>query len=81
MSPTDLTNLDTLTTSIKNLGHFNTEADAINYLNTLPICADTKIIHAHLTYGNENKPSTITMIQNIKDSWTRQILFKDDKIQ
>ena len=81
MSPTDLTNLDTLTTSIKNLGHFNTEADAINYLKTLPICADTKIIHAHLTYGNENNPSTITMIQNIKDSWTRQILFRDDKVQ
>lgn len=81
MSPTDLTDLDTLTTSIKNLGHFNTEADAINYLKTLPICADTKIIHAHLTYGNENNPSTITMIQNIKDSWTRQILFRDDKVQ
>ena len=81
MSPTDLTNLDTLTTSIKNLGHFNAEADAINYLKTLPICADTKIIHAHLTYGNENNPSTITMIQNIKDSWTRQILFRDDKVQ
>lgn len=81
MSPTDLTDLDTLTTSIKNLGHFNTEADAINYLKTLPICADTKIIHAHLTYGNKNNPSTITMIQNIKDSWTRQILFRDDKVQ
>lgn len=81
MSPTDLTDLNTLTTSIKNLGHFNTEADAINYLKTLPICADTKIIHAHLTYGDKNNPSTITMIQNIKDSWTRQVLFRNDKIQ
>ena len=75
------TNLDTLSESIKNLGYFNTEAEAINYLKTLPICADTKIIHAHLTYGDENNPSTITMIQNIKDSWCRQILFRDDKVQ
>ena len=86
LSTNDFTNdykisLDTLAVSIKNLGHFNTEADAINYLKTLPICADTKIIHAHLTYGDENNPSTITMIQNIKDSWCRQILFRDDKVQ
>lgn len=70
-----------LTTSIKNLGHYDTEADAINYLKTLPICADTKIIHAHLTYGDKNNPNTITVIQNVTYSWTRQVLFRGDKVQ
>ena len=81
MSVEDKTKLDTLTTSIKDLGHFNTEADALNYLKTLPICADTKIIHAHLTYGDKNHPNTITLIQNVTNSWTRQVLFKKNKIQ
>lgn len=70
-----------LTTNIKYLGHFDIEADAINYLKTLPICADTKLIHAHLTYGDKNNPNTITLIQNVTNSWTRQILFRIDKIQ
>lgn len=75
------TNLEELATNIKYLGHFDTEADAINYLKTLPICADIKLIHAHLTYGDKSNPNTITVIQNITDSWNRQILFRRDKIQ
>lgn len=86
LSANDFTNgyrkfLEELSHNIKNLGHFNTEADAINYLKTLPLCADTRIIHAHLTYGDNNNPNTITLIQNITASWTRQVLFRGDKIQ
>lgn len=86
LSANDFTNrhkkfLEELLYNIRNLGHYNTEADAINYLKTLPICADTHIIHAHLTYGNKNNPNTITLIQNITASWTRQVLFRGDKIQ
>lgn len=77
----DYSSFKELTTNIKYLGHYDTEADAINYLKTLPICADTKLIHAHLTYGNKNNPNTITVIQNVTDSWNRQILFRRDKIQ
>lgn len=74
-------NYNYLKESVVNLGHYDTEADAINYLKTLPICADTKIIHAHLTYGDKNNPNTITVIQNVTDSWTRQVLFRGDKVQ
>lgn len=86
LSANDFTNghkkfLEELLYNIRNLGHFNTEADAINYLKTLPLCADTKIIHAHLTYGDNNNPNTITLIQNVTASWTRQVLFRGDKIQ
>lgn len=86
LSANDFTNghkkfLEELLHNIRNLGHYDTEADAINYLKTLPICADTKIIHAHLTYGNKNNPNTITLIQNVTASWTRQVLFRGDKIQ
>lgn len=86
LSANDFTNgyrkfLEELSHNIKNLGHFNTEAAAINYLKTLPLCADTRIIHAHLTYGDNNNPNTITLIQNVTASWTRQVLFRGDKIQ
>lgn len=86
LSTNDFTNnykasLESLATNIRDLGHYNTEADAINYLKTLPICADTKIIHAHLTYGDKNNPNTITLIQNVTASWTRQVLFRGDKVQ
>lgn len=86
LSANDFTNghkkfLEELLCNIRNLGHYDTEADAINYLKTLLICADTKIIHAHLTYGNKNNPNTITLIQNVTASWTRQVLFRGDKIQ
>lgn len=86
LSANDFTNgyrkfLEELSHNIRNLGHFNTEEAAINYLKTLPLCADTKIIHAHLTYGDNNNPNTITLIQNVTASWTRQVLFRGDKIQ
>lgn len=86
LSTNDFTNgyrrfLEELSCNIKNLGHFNTEAAAINYLKTLPLCADTRIIHAHLTYGDNDNPNTITLIQNVTASWTRQVLFRGDKIQ
>lgn len=86
LSANDFTNiyrrfLEELSHNIRNLGHFNTEAAAINYLKTLPLCADTGIIHAHLTYGDNNNPNTITLIQNVTASWTRQVLFRRDKIQ
>lgn len=74
------TNLERLETNIKNLGHFDTEENATNYLKTLSICADIKIIHAYLTYGDENNFNSIIMIQNVYGNTTKQILFNKNRV-
>lgn len=62
----------------RDLGNYPSEEDALNALADLAICANPKIVHAHLTYGGGNM--SITMVQSIENDYARQVIYNKAKV-
>lgn len=65
----------------KDLGHFDTETDALNKITELSVCADENLLHAHLTYTlDDGSKSSLILVQEIEGKWTRQIIVNHTKV-
>lgn len=65
----------------KFLGHFDNEDAALAKLEELSVCANTELLHAHLTYvDTDHDDSNIILIQSIHGNYCRQIIFNKDKV-
>lgn len=65
----------------KFLGHFDNEDAALAKLEELSVCANTELLHAHLTYvDTDHNDSTIILIQSIHGNYCRQIILNKDKV-
>lgn len=69
---------DDLSTQARELGNFDSEESALNALTDVSISGDSKLVHVHCTYANEFM--SITMMQNVENDYTRQIIFNHSKI-
>lgn len=78
MTAADKVRLDTLYDNARDLGNYPSEEDALNALADLAICANPKIVHAHLTYGGGNM--SITMVQSIENDYARQVIYNKAKV-
>lgn len=78
MSAKDKTNLDNLTAYARDLGNFDSEEQALEALKNIEISANSKIVHVHCTYANG--AMSITMMQNVENDYTRQIIFNKSKV-
>lgn len=64
----------------KYLGHFDSEDAALAKLTELSVCADTELLHAHLTYDNgSHVENSIILIQSISGTECRQIIYNKTK--
>lgn len=65
----------------KDLGHFDTETDALNKITDLSVCADEDLLHAHLTYTlDDGSKSSLILVQEIEGKWSRQIIVNHTKV-
>lgn len=78
MSAKDKTNLDNLTAYARDLGNFDSEEQALDALKDIEISGNSKIVHVHCTYANG--AMSITMMQNVENDYTRQIIFNKSKV-
>lgn len=67
--------LEDIQSSYKDLGNFASESAALDKIKSLEVCADSNIVHAHLTYANGSSKNTIILIQSIDNTMCRQIIF------
>lgn len=64
----------------KYLGHFDSEDAALAKLIDLSVCANTELLHAHLTYDDgSHTESSIILIQSVSGSECRQIIYNKTK--
>lgn len=78
MSAEDKKNLDNLTAYARDLGNFDSEEQALDALKDIEISGNSKIVHVHCTYANG--AMSITMMQNVENDYTRQIIFNKSKV-
>lgn len=78
MSAEDKTKLDNLTAYARDLGNFESEEAALDALKDIEISSNSKIVHVHCTYANG--AMSITMMQNVENDYTRQIIFNKSKV-
>ena len=78
MTAKDKTNLDNLTAYARDLGNFDSEEQALDALKDIEISGNSKIVHVHCTYANG--AMSITMMQNVENDYTRQIIFNKSKV-
>lgn len=78
MTAQDKTKLDNLTAYARDLGNFESEEAALNALKAIEISSNSNIVHAHCTYANG--AMSITMMQNVENDYTRQIIFNKSKV-
>lgn len=71
--------LSEIQSSYKDLGNFASEDAALAKIKSLEVCADSNIVHAHLTYANGSGKNTIILIQSIDNTMCRQIIFNKMK--
>lgn len=78
MTAADKTKLDNLTAYARDLGNFESEEAALNALKDIEILSNSNIVHVHCTYANG--AMSITMMQNVENDYTRQIIFNKSKV-
>lgn len=78
MTAEDKTKLDNLTAYARDLGNFESEEAALNALKDIEISSNSNIVHVHCTYANG--AMSITMMQNVENDYTRQIIFNKSKV-
>lgn len=78
MTAEDKKNLDNLTAYARDLGNFDSEEQALDALEDIEISGNSKIVHVHCTYANG--AMSITMMQNVENDYTRQIIFNKSKV-
>lgn len=78
MTAEDKKNLDNLTAYARDLGNFDSEEQALDALKDIEISGNSKIVHVHCTYAND--AMSITMMQNVENDYTRQIIFNKSKV-
>ena len=78
MTAEDKKNLDNLTAYARDLGNFESEEQALDALKDIEISGNSKIVHVHCTYANG--AMSITMMQNVENDYTRQIIFNKSKV-
>lgn len=78
MTAEDKKNLDNLTAYARDLGNFDSEEQALDALKDIEISGNSKIVHVHCTYANG--AMSITMMQNVENDYTRQIIFNKSKV-
>lgn len=78
MSAQDKTKLDNITSYARDLGNFESEEAALNALKAIEISSNSNIVHTHCTYANG--AMSITMMQNVENDYTRQIIFNKSKV-
>lgn len=79
MSKEDAKSLSEIQSSYKDLGNFASENAALAKIKSLEVCADSNIVHAHLTYANGSGKNTIILIQSIDNTMCRQIILNKMK--
>lgn len=78
MTAQDKTNLDNLTAYARDLGNFESEEAALDALKDIEISSNSNIVHVHCTYAYG--AMSITMMQNVENDYTRQIIFNKSKV-
>lgn len=78
MTAEDKTKLDNLTASARDLGNFESEEAALDALKDIEISGNSNIVHVHCTYADG--AMSITMMQNVENDYTRQIIFNKSKV-
>lgn len=78
MTAADKTKLDNLTAYARDLGNFESEEAALNALKDIEISSNSNIVHVHCTYADG--AISITMMQNVENDYTRQIIFNKSKV-
>ncbi len=69
--------LNSLSTHIQDLGDYANENEALTRIGQLDVCANKKLVHAHLTYATDNASArnTLILIQSIEGKQCRQFIF------
>lgn len=78
MTAADKTKLDNLTAYARDLGNFESEEAALDALKDIEISGNSNIVHVHCTYAYG--AMSITMMQNVENDYTRQIIFNKSKV-
>lgn len=78
MTAEDKTKLDNLTAYARDLGNFESEEAALDALKDIEISSNSNIVHVHCTYADG--AMSITMMQNVENDYTRQIIFNKSKV-
>lgn len=72
--------LEDIQTSYKDFGNFDSESAALNTLTELSVCANSNIVHAHMTYTNGGGKNTLILIQSVDGNMCRQVIFNKMKV-
>lgn len=80
MTSEQVKSLSDIQNNYKDFGHFDNEDLALAKLTDLSVCADSNIVHAHMTYMNSGTKTTLILIQSIIGVECRQIIYNKMKI-
>lgn len=81
MTALQVQSLNSLSSHIIDLGAYTDEDTALKRLELLDVCANKKLIHAHLTYAiNDAESSTLILIQSIDRDYCRQFIFNKGRV-
>lgn len=81
MTASQVQSLNSLSSHIIDLGSYTDESAALNKIGELEVCANKKLIHAHLTYAiSEAESTTLILIQSIDRDYCRQFIFNKGRV-